>query len=167
MSEIIGAVLKSNSHPDYVVGADENYHLGKFLIFSEEVVGIIYNTEIFNTELPDKYFPSQNSNRLEKGILLKVLLLGALKNDHGIQSIPKEILPIGSAANGMTDTQIRDFHVGSSGQLQLRYLSHLQEFSPGLFDYIAGRLKDLLSPSHGEIIRIIERDLLWQKLYSN
>jgi hypothetical protein len=164
----IARIVKSNSHVDYVarvvdeLDADappsaEDYGFAQFVSVpvadDEEVVGIIYDTELVNPEYGS--FGPRLSSRSdlkvlspdflhEQGVLLGILLLGSrarraksdAKNSDALeaknggawsnhQGVPRRVVPVGQDVLRMTNEEVHGFHGGTDGSLQLHYFSQV------------------------------------------
>jgi hypothetical protein len=164
----IARIVKSNSHVDYVarvvdeLDADsppsaDDYGFAQFVSVpvadDEEVVGVIYDTELVNPEYGS--FGPRLSSRTdlkvlspdflhEQGVLLGILLLGSrarrsksdAKNsdapgakDGGAwsnhQGVPRRVVPVGQDVLRMTNEEVHGFHGGTDGSLQLHYFSQV------------------------------------------
>ena len=163
----IARIVKSNSHVDYVarvvdeLDADsppsaDDYGFAQFVSVpvadDEEVVGVIYDTELVIPEYGS--FGPRLSSRTdlkvlspdvlhEQGVLLGILLLGsrvrraeadakksdASEADGGAwsnhQGVPRRVVPVGQDVLRMTGEEVYEFHAGAGGTLQLHYFSQV------------------------------------------
>jgi hypothetical protein len=152
----LGKVVKSNSHCDYVVQLDdrmevrnppqpEDYGFGCFVKLEDEgdrhwAVGIVYNSQLFNpmflsngprlTSDPDPMFAPDLI--METRTLLGVVLIGSIveqgKLSHGIQGIPRVVVPVNTPVCRMTQDEIYRFHLNEVESPQFCYYSHLLRF---------------------------------------
>jgi hypothetical protein len=134
-----------------------------------DVVGLIYDTEVANPnalnfsnqkEIWDVYAPDMIQ---ETYVLLKVLLLGRLVDDHGDQDIPSTTIAAGTDVVALLPEEVRDFHLTSDGSVQLKYINNLSVHKTSLLQLISRQLEGSLSDYHMRVIRAIERNLLWEK----
>ncbi|NJN49559.1 MAG: hypothetical protein HC805_07065, partial [Alkalinema sp. RL_2_19] len=123
----LGKVVKSNSHCDYVVQLDDamdfiggapdpdRYGFGTFVKLEDPkpgrhwAVGLVYNSQLLNPEFnslgprlssePDPLFTPDMIT--ETRTLLGVILVGHLEvikgKQHGIQGIPRVVVPVNTA----------------------------------------------------------------------
>ncbi|MEM6256048.1 MAG: hypothetical protein AAF821_24305 [Cyanobacteria bacterium P01_D01_bin.156] len=148
----LGAVVKSNSHCDYIVQlhteqdviappAATSYGFGQFVALETEkqhwAVGIIYNSQLFNpaflnsgpqlTSAPDPLFTPDLIQ--ETKTLLNVVLVGNLiehaKQIYGQQGIPRRVVPVNTPVYSLTDKGRHWFHVGADNHPQFKYYGHL------------------------------------------
>ena len=148
----LGAVVKSNSHCDYVVQLDTDrdvidppaaneYGFGQFVTLETDqqhwAVGIIYNSQLFNpaflnsgpqlTSAPDPLFTPDLIQ--ETKTLLNVVLVGSLvgkgKQAHGQQGIPRSVVPVNTPVYCMDAKGRHRFHLSADGRPQFRYYGHL------------------------------------------
>jgi hypothetical protein len=179
----IANIIKSASHIDYTAQVinpidrsgvlPTDYALGNFVLIGKNTVGLIYDTELFN---PSLILSSQKEQieiyapdlRDEVDILLKILLLGIIENNHGDQNLPSQVLEAGSDIWLMEKNMIKDFHCSPEGHFQVKYLSNLNSYgnklNPSLFSLIVKQLNNLLKTEEIQILEIIEQNLLWNKM---
>lgn len=177
----IATIIKSTSHLDYIAQVinpreqsqiqSSDYALGSFVLVGPQIVGVIYDTELFNPnsltlssqkeEFP-VYAPDLQD---EVDVLLKILLLGSLPESFGVQELPTEALEAGMEVCTMQPEEIKNFHLNEQQKPQVKYLvnlnNHSVKLSPGLFNCISVQLKRLFSPEQYKIIEVIERNLQW------
>ncbi|MEO0455713.1 MAG: hypothetical protein AAF152_03905 [Cyanobacteria bacterium P01_A01_bin.114] len=149
---LLGKVVKSNSHCDYVVqlntGTDvqhppgtEDYGFGQFVSLETQqrhwAVGLIYDSQLFNpnflnngprlTSEPDPVFTPDRIQDVQT--LLNVVLVGSLivngQHKHGQQGIPRVVVPVNTPVYQMSSAEIHRFHLGISEKPQFCYYSHL------------------------------------------
>jgi hypothetical protein len=155
----------SNSHVDYVARvideldaaeapSTDDYGFAQFVSLpvaeGEEVVGVVYNTQLANPEY-GSFGPRLSSHAElkvlspdylhEQGVLLGVLLLGWREksgggkadparagatedggwvNHHGV---PRRVVPVGQDVFRLGDEEVLRFHRGAGGAVQLHYFS--------------------------------------------
>ncbi len=177
----IGSVLRSTSHTEYIVQilnprknlSIADYSLGSFVFLGKDIVAIVYDTEIFN---PNALSLSEQKLEFEKfapdlleeiDILLKVLILGKFDINNMNQSIPTEIIEAGERVSLMTKEQIKAFHLTSNNKLQLKYLTNLKEYKLAytIFENIYKQLQNLLDSKHLEILKLLQKNMLWERVY--
>ena len=148
----LGAVVKSNSHCDYVVQLDTDrdvieppapneYGFGQFVTLETEqqhwAVGIIYNSQLFNpaflnsgpqlTSSPDPLFTPDLIQ--ETKTILNVVLVGNLvnkgKQTYGRHGIPRSVVPVNTPVYCMDAKSRHQFHLSADRRPQFRYYGHL------------------------------------------
>lgn len=157
---LLGKVVKSNTHCDYVVQvcdrheltdppAPEDYGFGQFVKLEKDgrhwAVGIIYNSQLFNpmflnsgprlSSEPDPMFTPDLISEVRT--LLGVVLVGSLERTdtdtvYGNHGIPRMVVPIDTPVYAMTPAEIYTFHCTASGHPQFSYYGHLLR-SGGVF----------------------------------
>jgi hypothetical protein len=148
---LLGKVVKSNSHCDYVVQLDtqndvnnppktEDYGFGQFVKFESSrhwAVGIVYDSQLFNssflnsgprlTSAPDPIFTPDLVQ--DTCVLLSVALVGSLQSDggstYGLQGIPRVVIPANTPVSQMDIAEIHSFHRSADRQPQFTYYGHL------------------------------------------
>jgi len=156
----LGKVVKSNSHWDYVVQVDDqmdvntppeptDFGFGSFVKLESDsgrhwAVGLIYNSQLFNpmflntgprlTSEPDPLFTPDLIS--DTRTLLGTVLIGRLVQSgdsfHGVQGIPREVVPVNTLVYTLEPNEIYWFHCNGKGESQFRYFSHLLR-SGGMF----------------------------------
>lgn len=187
---ILGKIVKSNSHTDYVcqvVGPGEaeyvpentDYAFGTFVKINLNdhgnrcLVGLIYDTVLLNpdfgrlgprlsTESDLQIFSPDYLN--ERAVLIGILVVGQIVDGQVQQGVPM-LAATNEARVLQLDTQtIIDFHM-NSGTFQLTYLPNLIGQTGLLARNLAlGLLQKLgqLIPENQPILRTITDDLKWQ-----
>lgn len=148
---LLGKVVKSNSHCDYVVQLDtqndvdyppqtEDYGFGQFVAFESSrhwAVGIVYDSQLFNssflnsgprlTSAPDPVFTPDLIQ--DTCVLLNVALVGSLQTGdsgaYGLHGIPRVVIPANTAVYQMDIAAVHSFHRSADGGPQFAYYSHL------------------------------------------
>ena len=149
---LLGKVVKSNSHCDYVVQLDtdadvshppdpDDFGFGQFVALATEqrhwAVGIIYDSQLFNpaflnsgprlTSEPDPFFTPDLIQ--ETRTLLNVVLVGTLvtqgKRIYGQHGIPRIVVPVNTPVRCMSQELVYNFHQNADGQPQFCYYGHL------------------------------------------
>jgi hypothetical protein len=191
----IARIVKSNSHVDYVarvvdeLDADappsaDDYGFAQFVSVpvadDEEVVGIIYDTELVNPEYGS--FGPRLSSRTdlkvlspdflhEQGVLLGILLLGSRSNSDAKdsdasdmkdesrwvshQGVPRRVVPVGQDVLRMTGAEVHSFHAGAGGSLQLHYFSHVES--------VIEQLESGCAPEERQRLCVLKKSLVWQR----
>ncbi|MEO0396342.1 MAG: hypothetical protein AAF243_10225 [Cyanobacteria bacterium P01_A01_bin.137] len=148
----LGAVVKSNSHCDYVIQLDtdrdvieppaaSDYGFGQFVTLETHqqhwAVGIIYNSQLFNpaflnggpqlTSAPDPLYTPDLIQ--ETKTLLNVVLVGSLVHQngqtYGQHGIPRNVVPVNTPAYCMDAQSRHQFHLGTDNKPQFKYYGHL------------------------------------------
>lgn len=185
---LIGKIIKSNSHIDYVCQVynnsdvansprPEDHAFGSFVGISltDEgfLVGIIYNSLLFNPEFgrfgprlsPESELAVFSPDYLqEKALLLGIVVVGTLGPDEVIQGVPALSSAAEALVQRLSPAQIRRFHATSSS-LQLAYLPLLQLSSLPLAQPLALRvLRQLipLFPEQTNLLSIFQDLFAWQ-----
>ena len=157
---LLGKVVKSNSHCDYVVQVcdrhelaeppePEDYGFGQFVKLEKDgrhwAVGVIYNSLLSNPMFlnsgprlssdPDPMFTPDLISEVRT--LLGVVLIGSLEPSAsgtlcGNHGIPRLVVPIDTPVYAMTPTEVHGFHHSAAGRPQFAYYSHLLR-SGGVF----------------------------------
>jgi hypothetical protein len=203
----IARIVKSNSHVDYVarvvdeLDADsppssDDYGFAQFVAVpvadgdGEEVVGIVYDTELVNPEYGS--FGPRLSSRSdlkvlspdflhEQGVLLGILLIGsrvrrakpdaseAKRRDawSSHQGVPRRVVPVGQDVLRMTDEEVYSFHAGAGGSLQLHYfsqvLAHAGPFAVPLVESVIEQLEVACTPEERQRLCVLKKSLVWQR----
>ncbi len=191
---LIAKIIKSNSHVDYSARildsletsenlSPDDYQFGQFVkvaVGDNEVVGVIYNSQLINPEYgnygPRLSTPS-NLNRVfspdylnEQGVLISILLLGWTGANDNHQGVPRVVLPINSHVETMGDAEMRAFHHDGrdgNGALQLAYYSHVVTHA-GLFAFqllssIVDQLDGLAGDKDRARLSVLKKTLAWQQ----
>jgi hypothetical protein len=187
----IARVVKSNSHVDYVgrvldrldsaePPAPEHYRFGQFVAIpfeDEQVVGIIYNSQIINPEydrLGPRLSSSADMNAVfspdlvnEQGVLIGLLLLGWIDTEAvAHQRLQRAVVPVNSEIHTMSDQQVALFHTGRGERVSLAYYSqvmtHARQFAPQLLLVVLDQLENLFGDRSRSEISVLRRTLNWQ-----
>jgi len=173
---LLGNVVKSNSHCDYVVQVDDimdrddppgadDYGFGTFVKLEEPeirhwAVGIIYNSQLVNpmflsngprlSSEPDPLFTPDLIS--ETRTLLGVVLIGGMEGEgdrsYGIQRIPRIVVPVNTPVVTMTPAEIYQFHLNSDQSPQFCYYSHLLRFGGNFASELTQQVLRNLADSH-------------------
>jgi hypothetical protein len=193
----IAKIIKSNSHVDYAARVLDSletseppttadYHFGQFVKISikdkngearGDAVGVIYNSQLINPEYGN-YGPRLSTppelNAVfspdylnEQGVLIGILMLGWRDSESCRQGAPREVLPINSDVETMSDDEVRAFHHDDAGALQIHYYPHLTthagSFAFQLLSAIADQLDRLSSEKDRARLDVLRRTLVWQQ----
>ncbi|NJR69691.1 MAG: hypothetical protein HC771_14275 [Synechococcales cyanobacterium CRU_2_2] len=193
----LGKVVKSNSHCDYVVQLDDDmstscppqpgeFGFGSFVKLANgdrpSIVGIIYNSQLVNPTFlnngprlssePDPVFAPDLIH--ETRTLLGIVLIGILEADpsqteiYGVQSIPRDVVPVNAAVECMDDHEIYRFHLNAEGKPQFRYYSLLLRyggsFAAHLTEQVLQELIDfnLFPPQDQRALEMLCKELTWR-----
>jgi len=186
---IIGKVIHSNSHVDYVCQVyrrDEierpagpgDFSFGRFvrmeLTASRSLIGLIYDTQLYDpeygrlgprlsTEAELEVFSPDYLE--ERTILVSILAVGTLVEDASpSQSVPREALEPGALVETLPAEELRSFHL-PGGRLMLAYLPRVLAHSPVMGPHLMLSVLDQLAallPQEGPSLDLIRDDLLWK-----
>ncbi|MBK8316712.1 MAG: hypothetical protein IPL01_22945 [Acidobacteria bacterium] len=188
---LIAKIIKSNSHVEYsarVLDSLEtpqpprtgDYRFGQFVrvnLDDRRVVGVIYNSQLINPEYGN-YGPRLSTPRdlnnvfspdylNEQGVLIGILLLGWQDPDASSQGVPREVLPINSEVETMADHEIRSFHHGADGSIQVHYYSHVTThagaFAFQLLSAIVDQLDGMATHRDRARLNVLRKTLSWQQ----
>lgn len=186
---LIGKIIKSNSHTDYicqvyghseveVTPTADDYAFGTFVRTAQEddrwLVGIIYDTVLFNPEfgrLGPRLSPEAELSIFspdyinEKALLVGIISVGMVDSSGDvIQGIPPLAVKSEALVHTMADEQVRAFHAGSPDP-QLAYAPVLLAKDPLLMPHLLQTvLKKLvvLFPEHKTLLSVLESELSWK-----
>jgi hypothetical protein len=193
----IAKIIKSNSHVDYAARVLDSletheppttadYHFGQFVKvlakgkngeYRGEAVGVIYNSQLINPEYGN-YGPRLSTppelNAVfspdylnEQGVLIGILLLGWRDAGGCQQGVPREVLPINSDVEVMTDQEVSAFHHDENGSLQVHYYSHITthagSFAFQLLTAIVDHLERLSTEDERARLGVLRKSLVWQQ----
>jgi hypothetical protein len=188
---LIAKITKSNSHVDYfarvldsletpVKLSPADFQFGQFVkidVGEEEVIGVIYNSQLINPEYgnygPRLSTPARLNTVFspdylnEQGILISILLLGWRNGEESRQDTPRVVLPINSHVETMSDDEVRAFHYGGSGALRTHYYSHVMTHA-GLFAFqllsaIVDQLERLGDEHDRARLDVLRKTLAWRQ----
>lgn len=194
----IGRVVKSNSHCDYVVELDtalgvnqppepEAYGFGQFVKLADRerlwAVGVIYNSLLVNpmfmsngprlTSDPDPLFTPDLIN--ETRTLLGVVLVGTLTTTvpcHGIQGIPRVVVPVNTPVCTLSREELYSFHLTPQQRPQFSYYGHLLKFGGGFAAQLTQQVFSELAASglfegaDQRALTMLCRELTWRNTIS-
>ena len=191
----IAKIVKSNSHVDYVgrvidrldaaePPTPDDYGFAQFVYApvteDEEIVGVIYNTQLANPEY-GSFGPRLSSNAElkvlspdylnEQGVLVGILLLGWRERASGgwesRQGVPRRVVPVGQDVYRMGDGEVFDFHSGADGSAQLHYysqvISHAGPFAVQLLESVIEQLEPACAPEERQRLCVLRKSLAWQR----
>jgi hypothetical protein len=193
----LAKIISSNSHVDYVarvldsLEAEEppttaDYHFGQFVKipargkngdYRGEAIGVIYNSQLINPEYgnygprlstpPERNAVFSPDYLNEQGVLIGILLLGWRDAGGCRQGVPREVLPINSEVEIMTEPEVSAFHQIGSGSLQVHYYSHVTthagSFAFQLLTAIVDQLDRLTGESERARLDVLRKALVWQQ----
>jgi hypothetical protein len=197
----IAKIIKSNSHVDYAARVldslethepptNADYHFGQFVKilakgksgeYRGEAVGVIYNSQLINPEYGN-YGPRLSTppelNAVfspdylnEQGVLIGILLLGWRDAGGCRQGVPREVLPINSEVEVMTDQEVTAFHHDETGILQVHYYSHITthagSFAFQLLTAIVDQIERLSTEDERARLGVLRKALVWQQTIGN
>ena len=189
---VIGRIVKSNSHTDYVcqifapheTGYDpepEDFAFGRFVAAQIDpagertAVGIVYDTILLNPDYgsvgprlnpPSDQLTLAPDYLVEKATAVGIIIVGlvdSISNEHGV--IPLS-LPVDAEVSNMGDVDIQNFH-RVDGHLSLGYLPHLISHQSSLVTELGlNVIHQLLSlfpePSDQRLLRTLAAHFSWQ-----
>lgn len=182
----IGKIVTSRSHLDYVCWIyhpsevprppePASYAFGRFVRLEGDAVGIIYDSQLQNPDFGNfgprlsspaeaRVFTPDLLN--EQATLVSLLLLGYFEGPHGVQGVPREILPVHSEVEILSEDDFVRFHRDPSGRMQLRYMplvqSHGGPAGMTLLLSILDRLNELC-PEERARLGVLRNALNWQR----
>lgn len=194
----IAKIVKSNSHVDYVgrvidrldvdePPTSEDYGFAQFVAVpagegaGEEVVGVVYDTQLANPEY-GSYGPRLSSRTElsvlspdylnEQGVLLGILLVGwraraasgAWESRH---EVPRRVVPVGQDVYALRAEDVWAFHRGAGGDISLRYYSqviaHAGPFAVPLVEAVIAQLEPACAPAERQRLCVLKKTLSWQR----
>ena len=186
---IIGRVVKSNSHVDYVChifGPGElpetprprDHALGHFVripIAGEEqsIVGLIYDTILLNPEFgnlgprlsPEPELEVFSPDYLnEKAVLVGIVAVGSMGPGGSSHAVPAMAPVVGAETHVLTDEEVAAFHL-EQGRLRLGYLPRLMTLdSPVLTELLVRIASDLEKqfPDQAQVLAVWRNNLSWK-----
>lgn len=188
---LIAKIVKSNSHVDYAARILDTFETGeapkaedygfaqfvKVAVGVGEIVGVIYNSQLINPEFgnygPRLSTPPELNSVFspdylnEQGVMIGVLLLG-WRDERGVhQGVPRAVLPINSQVEVMPADEVRQFHRGKNGAVQLGYYAHVTthagDFAFQLLTAVADQLEGLLDERERARLTVLRRTISWQQ----
>ena len=197
----IAKIVKSNSHVDYIARvidklesadapSEDDYGFGQFVSIpvteDQEVVGIIYDTQLVNPEYgnygPRLSTPTELSvlspdHLDERGILLGIVLLGwhekceaGPADDTGWTNryeVLRRVIPVGQEVHRLGDQAVQDFHRSADGAIQLHYYSqiiaHAGTFAVPLLETVIRQLEPACEPAERKRLGVLKKTRSWQR----
>ncbi|MEN9262345.1 MAG: hypothetical protein Q6L60_15440 [Thermostichus sp. HHBFW_bins_43] len=185
-------MVRSNNHCDYVVQVDDvlevknppapdDYGFGSFVKLESEqrhwAVGLVYNTQLLNpmflnsgprlSSEPDPYFSPDLQNEVR--ILLSVVLIGALDEQHGYgnQGIPRVVVPVNTPVFRMSQEEVLRFHQDPKGQTQFSYYGLLLNSGGNFADHLIYQVLNDITPMFADpaqqrALQILSKELSWK-----
>ncbi|HVG28436.1 MAG TPA: hypothetical protein VM864_01820 [Pyrinomonadaceae bacterium] len=191
MTKRIAKIVASRSHVDYVgrvvdrldaEGAPgaEDYGFAQFVRLpvgaGEEVVGVIYDTQLVNPEYgnfgPRLSPPSELSILSpdylnEQGVFVGVLLLGWRDLGGTHHAVPRRVMPVGQEVYAMPGEEVLAFHRDGAGRLRLHYfsqvVSHAGAFALPLLEAVLEQLEAGASVEERQRFCVLRKSLAWQR----
>lgn len=186
---ILGKIIKSNSHTDYICQvygpgevetppAREDYAFGTFVRVELDggrwLVGLIYDTVLFNPDfgrLGPRLSPEEDlavfspDYLAEKATLIGITAVGRMDADaQAVQGVPSIAASADALVEQMTDEQVRTFHQSSSVP-QIAYAPLLlEQDSPLALPLLRAVITKLITlfPEHADLLSVMEEDLAWK-----
>ncbi len=190
MTNILGRIVKSNSHTDYVcqiyskheaqrVPHPSEYAYGTFVSIvlsngsDQHLVGLVYNTVLLNPDF-GRLGPRLSSNDdlvlfapdylNERATLVGIVAVGEVAEEGVRQGVPALAAESDAYVKRLSDESIRAFHTSDKG-IRLSYLPHLIARQEPLAVQLAfctvQRLRVLL-PDQDTLLGVIEDGLKWR-----
>lgn len=170
---ILGKVVKSNTHIDYVcqifgrretarVPKPEEYALGAFVALALEggeweggrLIGIIYNTLLVNPDfgnLGPRLSPPTDLRVVspdlfdETAVLIGIITVGwQTPQGQWRQGIPEVAAQVNNEVQRLSDAEIRALHTDANGRVSMRYASILMAQNSPLVQPLLVRVADKL-----------------------
>lgn len=186
---ILGKIIKSNSHADYVCQvygpgevetppAREDYAFGTFVRVElgddRRLVGIIYDTMLFNPDFgrlgprlsPEPELAVFSPDYLnEKATLVGIAAVGMMDTAGSVvQGVPPLAASTDALVERMTDDQVRAFHQGNPTP-QMAYASLLlAQGSPLVLPLLRTVITRLVAlfPDQADVLTVLQDDLAWK-----
>jgi hypothetical protein len=186
---IIGKIVKSNAHHDYVCQVyqtgevaspptREDYQFGTYVQIdlnnSRCLVGLIYDTILINPAFGQLGPRLSPANELavfspdylqEKAILVGIVAIGSLAaGGQAIQGVPLPAASSDTLVERMNSAAVTAFHA-HEGHFYLAYLPHLltlhTPLAVPLARVILGQLRRLF-PAQADYLSVLQQHLTWQ-----
>lgn len=185
---VIGKIVKSNSHTDYIcqiyasgeVGqppAREDYAFGTFVRVELNkgywLVGIIYDTQLVNPDFgrlgprlsPQAELAVFSPDYLnEKATLVGIAAVGTMGGGNQRQGVPALAASADTLVERMTEDQVRTFHEGNPAP-RVAYAPFLLAQGSPLAIYLLRMVVDrllALFPSYADMLSVLQDNLTWQ-----
>jgi hypothetical protein len=188
-SMLLGKIVQSNDHLDYLCQiyrideverppAPKDFAFGRFvgidLPEDSRLVGVIYNTQLFNPDFgrlgprlsPETDLEVFSPDYLqERAVLVSIAALGTLSPDGSSYQGPPALTPQPDAlVHNLSEDEIRSFHV-EGDRLQLAYAPRLlARHSPAITELLLLTIEQLTEhfPDHARLLSLLRDDLLWR-----
>jgi len=184
---VIGKIVKSNSHIDYLCRVNDvletptppqpsDYPFGQFVKVGEATVGIIYDSQLINpdygnygprlTSPPEQNAVFSPDYLNEQATIVGILLLGWLEEDYGVHRVPKLVIPVNTEVKTMALEEVKAFHTNEKEALQIHYYSHIMMHSGAiglqLLMTVIEQLEKIFNDRYSSILKILKDTLNWQ-----
>lgn len=185
---VLGKVVKSNSHTDYVcqiygkyeiesAPTNTDYAFGTFVSIELDahsaLIGLIYDTVLLNpdfgrlgprlsTESDLALFSPDYLN--ERATIVGIVIVGQVNNGSCRQGTPHIAANSDSIVRQLSEDDILDFHE-VEGRLRIAYLPQLIQRPDPLTHQLALAVVQHLEqimPQQGSLLNLLEDDLCWQ-----
>ena len=192
MNIIIGKIVTSNAHTDYVCqiyGPGEidplpqapDYAFGTFVAIELDadamLVGVIYNTLLVNPDygnLGPRLSPREETEIFtpdylsETATLVGIVALGWFDGMGAArQGVPPLAAGVNAPVRRLDDGEVRRFHGAAAGKLALRYMPFLMQqgnpLLPPLMVNIVDRLA-MLFPEQDQQLAVVRNNLAWRNV---
>jgi hypothetical protein len=148
-------------------------------------VGLVYNSQLLNPAFnslgprlssePDPLFTPDLIN--ENRTLLWTVLIGNLANGsrgkpHGVQGIPRVVVPVNTEVHTMAPAEVHQFHQDATGRSQFVYYSHLLRAGGTFATQLAHQvLEELIAANfftglEQGALQVLARELAWKSTMS-
>jgi len=149
-----------------------------------ELVGVVYDTQLANPEY-GSYGPRLSSRTElsvlspdylnEQGVLLGILLVGRRERRAGADGgawenrheVPRRVIPVGQDVYALGEEDVRGFHRGAGGAVELRYYSqvmaHAGAFAVPLVEAVIAQLEPSCAPAERQRLCVLKKSLSWQR----
>jgi hypothetical protein len=191
---ILGKIVKSNGHTDYVCQiygygevedppTTDEYAFGTFVQIglgdNRWLVGVVYDTVLFNPDfgrLGPRLSPETELSVFapdylnEKAVLVGITAIGTIDQSSGtsMQGVPVLAANTDAQVENLDDDDVINFHSGNP-DVELAYAPLLVLRNPPLGQFlmrtIIKRLKKLF-PLRNELLSVLEDDLEWRSQIS-
>ncbi len=181
----IASIIGSTSHVLYIARLNaleaSPDTFGSFVSMSvgeNVVVGIVSDSRITDPAL-FRFSPrSEHEHALDgvspslqkdQNMLIAILLLGALSANVGNHEVPRLVIPSGTIVELMNEPEFQKFHLDSSGDLILHYLSNLKNhagsLSTELTKIVIDKLRTFCGETERKQLRVVEQSISWKHTF--
>jgi hypothetical protein len=186
---LLGKIIQSHDHMDYLcqiyrteeieqAPSAQDYAFGQFVAIDlpggDRMIGIIYNTQLFNPDFgrmgprlsPESALEIFSPDYLEeRALLIAIAALGIMKPDGTSRQGAPALTPEPDAlVHRLSDEGVRSFHL-LNNRLQLSYapllLGRRINIITELILIIIRQLNELF-PDQQKLLRLLHDDFLWQ-----